>query len=106
MNNFVSIDDTPNKYFGQSFLGFTWEPSKCLPIFYKWLRENGVTIINKTVSNLEEIEADYIINCTGIGARDLVSDQNVFPISGHVLRYILSIISQLFLCIFDQHYQS
>ena len=82
----MTEDDEPNKYFGQSFLGFTWEPSKCLPIFYKWLQDNGVTILNKTVSNLEELEADFIINCSGIGARDLVSDENIFPISGHVLR--------------------
>ena len=92
---------------GQSYLSFTWEPSKvgiatwkhkndktdiiinmfkALPIFYKWFRENHVEMENRKLSSLDEVEADLIINCSGLGAAELVSDSAMFPVSGHVLR--------------------
>ena len=41
---------------------------------------------NRKLSSLDEVEADLIINCSGLGASELVSDSNMFPVSGHVLR--------------------
>ena len=41
---------------------------------------------NRKLSSLDEVEADLIINCSGLGAAELVSDSNLFPVSGHVLR--------------------
>jgi hypothetical protein len=29
---------------------------------------------------------DYVFNCTGVGAADLVDDRSIEPTSGHVLR--------------------
>ena len=40
----------------------------------------------KMIKSLDEIEADLIINCSGLGAAKLLSDSNLFPVSGHVLR--------------------
>ena len=59
---------------------------KALPIFYKWFRENKVKMENRKLNSLAEVEADLIINCSGLGASDLVSDPRMFPVSGHVLR--------------------
>ena len=72
--------------FAASFLSFTWDTSKALPLFYSWLEEHGVTITQRRVASIAEIEADIVINCTGLGSRDLVGDSRMFPVSGHVCR--------------------
>ena len=43
-------------------------------------------IEKKQVDKLEDLDADVIVNCTGLGAASLVGDSNLFPVSGHVLR--------------------
>ena len=72
--------------FANSFLSFTWETSKALPLFYSWLEEHGVTITQRKVNSIAELEADIVINCTGLGSRDLLGDEGMFPVSGHVCR--------------------
>ena len=72
--------------FGNSFLSFTWETSKALPLFYSWLEEHGVVITQMKVSSIAELEDDIVINCTGLGSRDLLGDEGMFPVSGHVCR--------------------
>ena len=95
------LHDSSRQVFAQSYLSFTWEPSKvrkdvcifnfispfqCLPIFYKWLQNQGVLIEKKQVQKLEDIDADIVVNCTGLGAASLLGDKNLYPVSGHVLR--------------------
>ena len=41
---------------------------------------------NRKLRSLDEVAADLIINCSGLGAAKLVSDSSMFPVSGHVLR--------------------
>ena len=72
--------------FGHSFLSFTWEPRRVLPLLYSWLRRNGVEIVKRKVDCLSELECELVVNCSGLGAWDLVPDQNMVPVSGHVLR--------------------
>ena len=72
--------------FGHSFLSFTWEPRKVLPILYSWLRRNGVEIVKKKMDTFSELECELVVNCSGLGACGLVPDQNMVPVSGHVLR--------------------
>jgi len=81
---------------GFSFDSFVWEPSKNLPIFYKWLQDNGVIIQKRNLKNMDEIlDADVVVNCSGIGAATLVSDDKIFPISGHVLRVNCPLVSEM-----------
>ena len=75
-----------SQIFAASFLSFTWETSKALPLFYAWLKEQGVIITQRKVSSIAELEADIVINCTGLGSRDLLGDDRMFPVSGHVCR--------------------
>ena len=76
------------KSFGHSYLSFTWEPRKVLPILYSWLRRNGVEIVKRKLTSLSELEdeCELVVNCSGLGAWGLVPDQNMVPVSGHVLR--------------------
>lgn len=62
------------------------------PIYLPYLAERfvhaGGSIEIRRVENLEECaaEAELIVNCTGLGARELCRDPRVFPIQGQVVR--------------------
>ncbi|MEV0640718.1 FAD-dependent oxidoreductase [Streptomyces sp. NPDC050619] len=54
-----------------------------------WLRERflaaGGSIETRTVSDLSEVEAPVVVNCTGLGARALVPDPSVRPVRGQLV---------------------
>ncbi|WP_399497507.1 FAD-dependent oxidoreductase [Streptomyces sp. P17] len=54
-----------------------------------WLRERflgaGGSIETREVSALAEAEAPVVINCTGLGARELVPDPSVRPVRGQLV---------------------
>ncbi len=58
-------------------------------MYLSWLLDRfkslGGTIQKQFVSNLSELPHDIIINCAGLGARDLVNDTEVYPSKGHLL---------------------
>ena len=78
---------------GHSFMSYVYEPAIALPIMTEWLQNQpNVKLIQKKLRNLDELVHDgydFVINCTGVGARFLVNDVNIRPISGHVLRKLL-----------------
>ena len=41
---------------GQSYLSFTWEPARALPILYTWLRQQGVRIHQRRLTSLTEAD--------------------------------------------------
>ena len=65
--------------------GFIIEPPTYLDWLTNRLIEHGVTVAIHEVAALEDLEADVIVNCTGLGARDLVGDGAMFPIRGQVV---------------------
>lgn len=46
---------------------------------------NKVTFKNAHIDNLATIPEAIIVNCTGIGARELVDDQKMVPVQGHLI---------------------
>jgi D-amino-acid oxidase len=54
-----------------------------------WLRERflaaGGVIETRTVSDLAEADAPVVVNCTGLGARELVPDASVRPVRGQLV---------------------
>ena len=50
-------------------------------------RENGGRMIQRKVGQLSELSENYniIVNCTGLGARELVGDLSVYPVRGQML---------------------
>jgi len=54
-----------------------------------WLRERfleaGGTVEERTVTDLTEVSAAVVVNCTGLGARDLVPDPAVRPVRGQLV---------------------
>ena len=57
---------------------------------YEWLRKQPkVNLITRKIRTLDELidqGFDLVAHCTGVGARYLANDDNIKPISGHVLR--------------------
>ncbi|MCX4766404.1 FAD-binding oxidoreductase [Streptomyces sp. NBC_01275] len=54
-----------------------------------WLRERllraGGSVEERTVTDLAEADAPVVVNCTGLGARELVPDASVRPVRGQLV---------------------
>jgi shikimate 5-dehydrogenase len=61
-------------------------------LLQQFLANKGI-VIAKRLESLDEIAFDYdvIINCTGLGSKQLIGDQLVHPIRGHIFRVKLNI---------------
>jgi len=64
-----------------------------MPVYLPWLvgqlQERGGEICTRRVNSLSELSngwADALINCSGLGARDLVGDPSVYPVRGQIVR--------------------
>ncbi|MGI8646626.1 MAG: FAD-binding oxidoreductase [Acidimicrobiales bacterium] len=77
-----------------------------MPIYLAYLQRRfedlGGTVRIRTVDSVTELlnDHDVIVNCTGIGARELVGDQTMIPIRGQVVRVSQVGIERILL---DQH---
>jgi D-amino-acid oxidase len=74
--------------------GFTsgWEytaPAVNMPVYLEYLRRRyegrGGTVAAQTVTSLGSVAAPVVVNCTGIGARSLVPDDDLVPVRGQVV---------------------
>uniref|UniRef100_A0A3P8T744 D-aspartate oxidase n=1 Tax=Amphiprion percula TaxID=161767 RepID=A0A3P8T744_AMPPE len=74
----------PNHKFGQAFTTLKCECSTYLPWLEKRFRKAGGRVEQRKVNSLHELSNnfDIIVNCTGVGSRTLVGDNQVHPIRG------------------------
>ncbi|HEY1488139.1 MAG TPA: FAD-dependent oxidoreductase [Micromonosporaceae bacterium] len=60
-----------------------------MPVHLAYLRrrylDGGGSMVSKRIDALSEVAAPIVVNCTGIGARDLVGDTDLTPIRGQVV---------------------
>lgn len=74
---------------GYTFKGMVANPNQLLPWLMEELKSRGVSFIHKTVSSFNEVRAltgaEMVINASGLGARDLASDENVQGVRGQTL---------------------
>jgi len=71
---------------------FGWEfrsPIIEMPKYMPWLREKvesgGGSFRQMFVNDLKEVEGELIVNCVGLGARELCGDDDVRPARGQIL---------------------
>ncbi len=71
---------------------FGWEfesPVVEMPFYMPWLlarvKELGGQVERGEVADLGEIECDLVVNCAGIGARELCADTDLRPVRGQVI---------------------
>lgn len=61
-------------------------PSKYLSYLMNKIQQLGGVLVKHKVESVSELSSfDVIVNCTGLRARDLASDINVYPIKGTVV---------------------
>ncbi|MFF5360554.1 FAD-dependent oxidoreductase [Streptomyces scabiei] len=60
-----------------------------MPVHLRWLRERfvaaGGVVEFRTVTDLAAVDAPVVVNCTGLGARELVPDPSVRPVRGQLV---------------------
>ena len=62
----------------------------CTP-YLSWkmtqFKTNGGTVIQKKLKTLQELDGTYdiIVNCSGLGTRELVNDHDVYPVRGQAV---------------------
>jgi D-amino-acid oxidase len=68
-------------------------PQAEMPIYLPWLmgrvRDLGGEIVTRRVTALAELSgagADAVVDCPGLGARDLAGDAAVYPVRGQIVR--------------------
>ncbi|BFZ19793.1 hypothetical protein BsWGS_22832 [Bradybaena similaris] len=88
-----------NYKYGYTFTTVVTQSHKYIVWLLKKFRENGGTTEHRTVKNLQELygEFDLVINCTGLGARELVSDSSMFPVKGHLVSVYAPWVKHFFL---------
>ena len=79
------------------------EPPKYLNFLYERIKKLGGTFEQKALSSLSDAamffvqnrdtlttahRPDFIVNCSGLGARILAKDSGVYPIRGQILRVL------------------
>jgi D-amino-acid oxidase len=76
------------KYTGGShFISYCCEPIKFLPYLMKRFNEAGGKFEMRKINDINEIEDyDLIVNCTGLGSREMTNDKEIRPIRGQVAR--------------------
>ncbi|XP_030556558.1 D-amino-acid oxidase [Drosophila novamexicana] len=75
---------------GLSFVTYTSEPLKLLPYLTKRFVRKGGRVEQQKVTDLESFVRDspydVIVNCTGLGSRQLLNDDNMYAVRGQVSR--------------------
>jgi D-amino-acid oxidase len=68
-----------------------------LPCLVERLRAQGGAIESRTVGSLDDIEADAVVNCAGLGARELAGDGTLTAVRGQVVRVAAPAVTHWFL---------
>ncbi|KAM9006341.1 D-aspartate oxidase isoform 2-T2 [Sarcophilus harrisii] len=78
----------PQHVFGQTFTTMKCEGLSYLQWLEKRLRKSGGHIHIRKVEDLWELYGSYdiVVNCSGLGSRELVGDLELFPVRGQVLK--------------------
>lgn len=59
--------------------------SKMMTALADYLKKNKVRFIKKKIHSFSQIRDKFIVNCTGIGAKELSSDDKMLSVQGHLI---------------------
>lgn len=78
----------PQHVFGQAFTTLKCEGSAYLPWLEKRVKESGGQFLTRRIEDLWELHPsfDIVVNCSGLGSRQLVGDLKIFPVRGQLLK--------------------
>ncbi|EHH18777.1 hypothetical protein EGK_15444, partial [Macaca mulatta] len=78
----------PQYVFGQAFTTLKCECPAYLPWLEKRIKGSGGWMLTRRIDDLWELypSFDIVVNCSGLGSRQLAGDANIFPVRGQVLQ--------------------
>ncbi|KAL6105284.1 ddo [Pungitius sinensis] len=78
----------PDHKFGQAFTTIKCECSSYLPWLHHRFTKAGGQVEQRKVNGLQELSNGYdvIVNCSGLGSKKLVGDNEMYPVRGQVLK--------------------
>lgn len=82
-------NDIPAGFSGAlSFTTYVIDMTMYMPFLMQLCEETGSVIRDREISNLADVPPSYeiVVNCTGLGARELVGDLDVVGVKGQVVR--------------------
>lgn len=82
------LNQDPVYKYGYQITTFVIYQGKYLPWLTKRFRNRGGNIIKRKIHTLSELVGvyDVVVNCTGLGSRQLLNDDKMHPIRGHLIR--------------------
>ena len=84
---YVSADTFPDPwYFAYSFNTFQFDVPSYMPYLFNRFKTLGGRLELRALQSLSDLEAEVIINCSGLGAKKLAKDDGVYPIRGQIMR--------------------
>ncbi|XP_069830940.1 D-aspartate oxidase [Dendropsophus ebraccatus] len=85
--NEAELAKFPSYTFGQAFTTLKCQASQYLPWMEKKFKSNGGYLERRKVSNVWDLHGTYdvVVNCSGLGSKDLFDDQSIYPVKGQVL---------------------
>ncbi|OQS03615.1 D-aspartate oxidase [Thraustotheca clavata] len=75
-----------NTPYGFSYTTLMINPGKLMLWMRRQIEMRGGRFEQAHVTNLDELQCDYIVNCTGLGSGQLLNDKNVFPVRGQTIK--------------------
>jgi D-amino-acid oxidase len=81
-----AVPDVRRTADGLRFTAPVVDMSVHLPWLAARLRSLGGHIERRTVRSLDELDADAIVNCAGLGARELADDRSLTAVRGQIVR--------------------
>ncbi|NXH17096.1 OXDD oxidase, partial [Bucco capensis] len=84
----AELQKFPQHRFGQAFTTLKCDCPPYLLWLQKRLKAAGVQLYSRAVADLWELQSKYdvVVNCTGIGAQQLLGDEELCPVRGQVLK--------------------
>lgn len=52
---------------------------------HRYLEEHNVSMIEQYIESFDQIDSRIVINCSGLGARELNGDKDLVPVEGHLI---------------------
>ncbi|XP_053316030.1 D-aspartate oxidase [Spea bombifrons] len=83
----TEIAKFPCHKFGQTFTTLKCQSSLYLPWMEQRFKTNGGTVQTGKVESIWQLYGKYniVVNCSGIGSRELIGDLSLYPVKGQVL---------------------
>lgn len=88
MNDALLQRFSPYYRFGYVFTTVIVEGPKYLPWLMKRFKDNGGQVIERKIQSFEELHGKYdvVVNCTGLGSKELLHDLDLHSARGHIVR--------------------